>query len=204
MRRVAAIVWLAGCTSGGAPDSEPVVGPDATLPCRLDQSRLCYEGDTAEIGKGPCAQGSQSCLAGPDEFTHWGPCVGAVAPTVEVCNGEDDDCDGTVDDVADGCTVTITVDLDGDCLDVLCPDDLPYVLGCDVTFEGGDPRGCVALIEMGQGLYFQEGNDCGAGRLTGTITCGASAGMPLSPALCPIDKEEPIYAPSPDFCPDTT
>jgi len=45
---------------------------------------------------GACQQGVQTCAG--DEG--WGPCEGQVEPTVEVCNGEDDDCDGALDNVA--------------------------------------------------------------------------------------------------------
>src|SRR5262249_51801201 len=38
-----------------------------------------------------CAAGTQSCVTG-----HWSAC--SISPTTEVCNGEDDDCNGIVDD----------------------------------------------------------------------------------------------------------
>jgi len=31
------------------------------------------------------------------EFGTWGPCVGGVAPSVEVCDGLDNDCNGCVE-----------------------------------------------------------------------------------------------------------
>jgi hypothetical protein len=40
----------------------------------------------------PCSLGTQQCQNGALV------CVGAVNPTTEVCNGQDDDCDGTIDD----------------------------------------------------------------------------------------------------------
>lgn len=118
------------------------------------------------------------------------------------CGEPEHSCDAAVPDAAGPATVTITIDLDGDCLEVMCPPEAPFVLGCDVDFEGNDPRGCVALLEDGHGLYYQEGDDCDAGHLSGTMTCGSVAGAPLSPALCPINKPDPIYAPSPSYCPD--
>jgi hypothetical protein len=48
------------------------------------------------VGVGICRAGQQECLA---DGTGFGPCLGAVSPRVETCNGLDDDCDGEVDDV---------------------------------------------------------------------------------------------------------
>jgi hypothetical protein len=39
----------------------------------------------------PCALGSMQCLSGALV------CIGAIAPQAEVCNGQDDDCDGNID-----------------------------------------------------------------------------------------------------------
>ncbi|MEY4744647.1 MAG: hypothetical protein RL272_592 [Candidatus Parcubacteria bacterium] len=50
-------------------------------------------GDATTAGIGACTLGTEVCEAGT-----WGPCVGAVAPAQEVCNGVDDDCDGTADE----------------------------------------------------------------------------------------------------------
>ena len=44
-----------------------------------------------------CGQGFQACEAG-----EWGDCEGAGAAP-EVCDGRDDDCDGTVDEGEDLC-----------------------------------------------------------------------------------------------------
>jgi hypothetical protein len=42
---------------------------------------------------GACQAGLQTC--GQDHM--WGPCVGEIGPQTEICNGIDDDCDGSVD-----------------------------------------------------------------------------------------------------------
>lgn len=65
----------------GATDEGCACAPGATRPC----------GDT-EVGR--CTRGEQTC--GDDGV--WGSCLGAVLPDVEICNDEDDDCDGTTDE----------------------------------------------------------------------------------------------------------
>jgi hypothetical protein len=42
---------------------------------------------------GACVAGTETCAGGA-----FGACAGSIAPIDEVCNGEDDDCDGTTDE----------------------------------------------------------------------------------------------------------
>jgi hypothetical protein len=54
----------------------------------------CYRGPPETWGVGECQSlGVQFCGEG-----QWGPCVEGSAPTTEVCNAKDDDCDGEVDE----------------------------------------------------------------------------------------------------------
>lgn len=63
--------------------------------CAPKSERACYTGDSATRKKGLCVDGKQVCNEDGDAF---GSCVGEVLPATEVCNGKDDDCDGSVDE----------------------------------------------------------------------------------------------------------
>jgi len=72
--------------------------------CVNNTTQGCYSGPGGTQGVGPCQAGTQTCING-----NWGTCVGEVLPVAELCNGTDDDCDGTPDDGNPGgggpCTV---------------------------------------------------------------------------------------------------
>ncbi|MBF0107300.1 MAG: hypothetical protein HQM16_18470, partial [Deltaproteobacteria bacterium] len=56
----------------------------------------CLTGTTRQCGAtdvGACEYGTQACVAGK-----WGACEGAIGSKTEVCDGADNDCDGSVDE----------------------------------------------------------------------------------------------------------
>lgn len=77
--------------------------PNDNCQCMGDQTRECYTGPGGTQGVGICVAGRQQCVGG-----RWSACQGIVTMRVEACNGDDDDCDGRVDNlvgVGTRCTV---------------------------------------------------------------------------------------------------
>ncbi len=108
---VLACVAPAGYVAAGddCDDSNPAIHPGATEVCDgrdddcnggVDEGCSCTAGDSRSCGSsiGACVPGTQSCTTGA-----WGDCTGATLPTPEVCDGKDDDCNGSVDE---GCACT--------------------------------------------------------------------------------------------------
>ncbi|MAD60552.1 MAG: hypothetical protein CMH49_03420 [Myxococcales bacterium] len=119
---------------------------------------------------------------------------------MEVCDLLDNDCDGETDE--DACSI-LDLDLDGDCLTVTCPAEAPYPISCNIDFQGGDPRGCVAYSPPGSSVYLQEGNRCGSGKVVGTLTCSNQVGSGLNANNCPINKDEVTYPADSSGCAET-
>ncbi len=74
--------------------------PPALCACSGSGTRACTQ-------PGACAAGTQTCTSGA-----WSPCT--VSPTAEICNGLDDNCNGTVDENGSSGSLAIPCYLDGD------------------------------------------------------------------------------------------
>lgn len=68
-------------------DTACVCEPGAEMPCNEPAPNL------ARSPNAPCAPGTMTCLPSHQ----WGECVGGVGPAVELCDGDDNDCDGNAD-----------------------------------------------------------------------------------------------------------
>lgn len=66
---------------------------EAGCPCQSSTVRTCYTGADETQNVGVCRAGGQRCLK-----AEWSECIDEVAPTIERCNGADDDCDGSTDE----------------------------------------------------------------------------------------------------------
>ena len=96
-------------------DDATSINPSATEVCdntdnncngQIDEDlrRTCYGGPAGTADVGSCRSGGQTCAAGV-----WGSCVGELRPNSELCDGLDNDCDNTVDNipvVVEGSTYT--------------------------------------------------------------------------------------------------
>ncbi|MCA9557537.1 MAG: putative metal-binding motif-containing protein [Myxococcales bacterium] len=77
----------------------------------------CYTGPPETLGVGRCRAGAQACIEGllKDGTENEDHCVGQVLPTGEVCNGFDDDCDGSVDEDDPGLNTPCETNFPGVC-----------------------------------------------------------------------------------------
>lgn len=113
------------------------------------------------------------------------------------------DQDGLLSDKVEYTLQWVDIDIDGDCLTASCPAEAPYPVGCTIDMDGGDNRGCVASQPTQSAVYFQEGDACGAGHVSGTLLCAQQPGLPLTDANCPMNKSQKFYPTTSSDCPDT-
>ncbi|MEC7523458.1 MAG: MopE-related protein [Myxococcota bacterium] len=79
-------------------------GFDDDVDGRTDEGCPCAPGETqacgAMRGLGACAEGGAQRCESAAEWGDWGEasCEGSVVPGIEACDGQDRDCDGTVDE----------------------------------------------------------------------------------------------------------
>ncbi len=122
------------CDAGNIDENcDGTANPVSLCACSGAATRGC---DLAGLS-GPCAAGTQTCSSGS-----WGSC--SIQPITETCNGVDDDCDGTTDELL---RVTCYPDLDNDGYAALaavssqqCPDTArPSVGGCPTSYTNRAP-----------------------------------------------------------------
>lgn len=114
----------AGADTSVVPDAGPVV-------CDEGDTRPCEGG--SDVGE--CSPGVEACMGGT-----WGPCEERVGPTIELCDGLDNDCDTVVDGPAASAScgnparATASACSAGACVIGSCSAGF---LDCDASFANG-------------------------------------------------------------------
>jgi hypothetical protein len=88
--------WETGCSI--SPQREVCEGSlDEDCDGQIDNGCKCTNGASEACvgGQGVCSSGTRSCVSGA-----WSACVSEVSRSIEICDGLDNDCDGTTDDNA--------------------------------------------------------------------------------------------------------
>ncbi|MCX4247231.1 MopE-related protein [Paraliomyxa miuraensis] len=85
---------------GGGPGPMPPVFPgvEIGLCAPPGEVRWCYTGAPATYNVGECTPGVQECVALDLDVGQWGECDGDLLPSMEICDGLDNDCNGDEDD----------------------------------------------------------------------------------------------------------
>jgi MYXO-CTERM domain-containing protein len=88
------------CVGATMPQTEVCNGLDDDCNGIIDgMTQPCYAGPIGTANVGVCRPGSQQCIAvAGSGQPSWGTCVGQVSPSIEICDGLDNDCNGVVDD----------------------------------------------------------------------------------------------------------
>ncbi len=140
-----------GC-SAPAVEAELCNGADDDCDGNIDPGCDCVIGTTRACGEasdvGACQPGLQTC--GGDG--RWGACAGSVGAAAELCNGLDDDCDGTVDNGASvvGCAPSEVCNA-GSCQPAAPVDPPNDEEDPNSGFDEGVPAGCGCATSGGRG-----------------------------------------------------
>jgi len=100
--------------------------------CKLGEVQPCFRGPPGRSNVGACEAGQQVCISIAEGVNAWAPCEGGIAPTVEVCDNLDNDCNGCTDEL-EACVAVV-----GDCPgpdDPRVPDGQPF---STYTLDGAD------------------------------------------------------------------
>ena len=166
-----AIPILGAVLGCGAPSLEECNGRDDDCDLEVDEGALGGGAACVSTLPGACSAGTERCIDGAFE------CVAVAAPSVEACNGVDDDCDGESDEslirpCSSACGAGVEFCAVGNWLGCNAPSPTPEACDevdndCDGTVDEGNPGGGAACTTAEFGA-------CAAGMLLcggGTLLC---------------------------------
>ena len=115
--------------------------PSCARFCVKGRSEICYSGDHKTLNQGRCRAGIRDCQAD----SVWSPCTNEILPTSEICNNQDDDCNGLIDDGLVGCETT------EQCEDGAKKPCYTALEGCSLEDKpsGGNGFRCLGLCKTG-------------------------------------------------------
>ncbi|MEC9397612.1 MAG: MopE-related protein [Myxococcota bacterium] len=158
-------------------DNDCKDGADTLCSCPEEgATRPCYPGPAGTVGKGACKVGQQTCQGGV-----WRECQDHVGPADEICNGEDDDCDGSIDENVSapcgGCMISAMPEECGDGIDNDCDGDVDELCPCESAFGecyAGPPesRGVGACTDGARSGMGEEWGACDGSVLPVGEICG--------------------------------
>jgi MYXO-CTERM domain-containing protein len=180
--------------------------------CVNGATQPCYDGPAGTVGVGVCKAGTQLCAG-----LKWGACGSGTPetlPGVEICDGQDNNCNGIVDDGAQcgpGFACVNGVCVYGSCgPEIPCAEGYACVAGhCQVTgCGGGAPCAAGSTCSNGACVDPNAGLDCGPGSSPAGGFCtggacyeaGCTGGDICLGGACVADPCSGIICPGGTFC----
>ncbi|MBN2529555.1 MAG: RICIN domain-containing protein [Deltaproteobacteria bacterium] len=169
------------CDGEIEPVTEMCDGRDNNCDGAVDEGCDCINGDTEACGSsmGLCSKGVQSCTGGK-----WSTCIGEVPPQSDICDGNDNDCDGDIDE---GCDC-----INGDT--EACGSNMGICREGVQSCINGNWSGCMGSVKPTNEICDSVDNDCDGEVDEGfhmDATCNAAGTCPQT-RVCSVDGKASI------------